>query len=103
MTGYKEWFNEVKDRKSLGLCLVYKQTKLEKLLAKTLPHVIPFISKRQRVAIRSYWKYRYARRACTALCNLLKNQEYKPFHAMPDFTDDLYEWEVITKKDEEQT
>ena len=103
MTDYKEWFNEVKDRKSLGFCLVYKQTKLEKLLAKTLPHVIPFISKRQRAAIRSYWKHRYARRACTALCNLLKNQEYKPFHAMPDFTDDLYEWEVIGKNNEEQT
>ena len=103
MTDYKEWFNEVKDRKSLSFCLVYKQTKLEKLLAKTLPHVIPFINKRQRVAIRSYWKSRHARRACTALCNLLKNQEYKPFHAMPYFTDDLYEWEVIRKNNEEQT
>lgn len=96
MTDYKEWFNNVKDRKSLGFCLVYKQTKLEKLLAKTLPHVIPFISKRRRVAIRSYWKHRYARRACAALCKLLKKQEYKPFTPV-QFSDELYEWEVIEK------
>ena len=29
------------------------------------------------------------------------NQEYKPFHAMPDFTEELYEWEVIEKGDTE--
>ena len=101
MTDYKEWFNKVNSRKSLGFCLVYKQTKIEKLLAKILPHIIPFISKRRRVAIRNYWKYRHGRRACTALCKLLMNQEYKPFHIMPDFTEELYEWEVIEKGDTE--
>lgn len=99
MDTYKEWFNSVKDLSQLSKCIVYRQTKLEKILAKTLPHIIPFINKRRRAAIRNYWKYRHSRRACTALCKLLMNQEYKPFHAMPDFTDELYEWEVVKKED----
>lgn len=98
---YKEWVNAVRGVSPLGSCLVYKRTKLETALAKILPHIIPFISKRRRVAIRNYWKYRHSRRACTALCKLLMNQEYKPFHAMPDFTGELYEWEVIEKGDTE--
>ena len=99
MDTYKEWFNSVKDLSPLSKCIVYKQTRLEKLLAKVLPHIIPFISKRRRVAVRNYWKYRHGRRACTALCKLLMNQEYKPFHVMSDFTEELYEWEVIEKGD----
>lgn len=97
MTDYKEWFNHTKNLSTLGSCIVYKQTKLERLLAKTLPHIIPFISKRKRAAIRSYWKHRYARRACTALCKLLMNQEYKPFKPI-DFNNELYEWEIINKE-----
>lgn len=102
MIDYKEWFNNVKDLSPLSKCIVYRQTKLERVLAKILPHIIPFISKRRRVAIRNYWKYRHSRRACTALCKLLMNQEYKPFHAMPDFTDELYTWEVINKEEYER-
>ena len=97
MVNYKEWFNNVKDFSPLGNCLVYKQTKLEKILSKVLPHIIPFISKRRRVAIRGYWKYRYKRRACTALCKLLKNQEYKPFTPI-QFNEESYELEVIKKE-----
>lgn len=96
MTDYKEWFNNVKNLSTLGKCIVYKQTRLEKLLAKILPHIIPFISKRQRVAIRSYWKHRYARRAGAALCKLLKKQEYKPLTPV-QFSNESYEWEVIEK------
>jgi len=99
MDTYKEWFNSVKDLSPFGKCIVYRQTRLEKVLAKILPHIIPFISKRRRVAIRNYWKYRHSRRACTALCKLLMNQEYKPFHAMPDFASELYEWEIVKKED----
>ena len=101
MKSYSEWYRNVSDLNSLGHCIVYKQTKLEKLMARTLPYIIPFISKRRRVAIRNYWKYRHGRRACTALCKLLMNQEYKPFHAMSDFTEELYEWEIIEKGDTE--
>lgn len=100
MDTYKEWFNSVKDLSQLSKCIVYRQTKLERVLAKILPHIIPFISKRRRVAIRNYWKYRHSRRACTALCKLLMNQEYKPFHVMPDFTNELYEWEVVERKED---
>lgn len=100
MDTYKEWFNSMKDFSPLGKCIVYRQTKLEKLLANTLPYVIPFISKRRRVAIRSYWKHRYARRASTALCKLLMNKEHKPF-SLIDFSNELYEWEVITKSKDE--
>ena len=98
MLDYKEWFNSVKGISSLGNCIVYKQTKLERLLANILPHIIPFISKRRRVAIRSYWKHRYCRRACTALCKLLMKQKYSPLHVMSDFTNELYEWELINEK-----
>ena len=100
MTDYKEWFNNVKNLSPLGKCIVYRQTRLERVLAKILPHIISFINKRRRVAIRNYWKYRHSRRACTALCKLLMNQEYKPFHVMPDFTNELYEWEVVERKED---
>ena len=83
MDTYKEWFNSVKDLSPLSKCIVYRQTRLERVLAKTLPHIIPFISKRRRAAIRGYWKYRYSRRAGAALCKLLKEQEYKPFTPVP--------------------
>ena len=98
MDTYKEWFNSVKNLSPLGYCLVYKQTKLERALAKILPHIIPFINKRRRAAIMSYWKYRHSRRACAALCKLLKKQEYKPFTPV-QFSNELYEWEVIKKED----
>ena len=97
MTNYKEWFDNVKGISSLGNCIVYRQTKLERLLANILLHIIPFISKRRRIIIRNYWKYRHCRRACTALCKLLMKQEYRPFHIMPDFTKELYEWEIINE------
>ena len=100
MNTYKEWFNDVRDVSLLGNCMVYRRTKLENVLAKILPRIIPFISKRRRAAIRSYWRHRYARRASAALCKLLKKQEYKPFTPV-QFSDELYEWEVITKKDNE--
>lgn len=101
---YKEWFNSVKDVNLLGNCMVYKQTKLENALGKILPHIIPFISKRRRAAIRSYWRHKYARRACAALCKLLKKQEYKPFTFTPvQFNDELYEWEVIEKGGDDET
>lgn len=99
MADYKEWFNGVRDVSPLGDCMVYKRTKLENALAKILPHIIPFINKRRRAAIRGYWKHRYARRAGAALCKLLKKQEYKPFTPV-QFSDELYEWEVIEKGDD---
>ena len=100
MNSYKDWYKDIKSLPSLANAVVYKQTRLEKLLANTLPHIIPFISKRRSVAIRSYWKHRYARRACTALCKLLMNKEHKPF-SLIDFSNELYEWEVITKSKDE--
>lgn len=101
MNSYKDWYKNIEALPSLGKCKVYKQTKLEKVLANTLPYIIPFISKRRKIVIRSYWKHRYARRACTALCKLLMNKEHKPFSPI-DFINELYEWEVITKsKDDE--
>ena len=102
MAYYKEWFNGVRDVSTLGNCMVYKRTKLENALAKILPHIIPFISKGRRAAIRGYWKYRYSRRACAALCKLLKEQEYKPFTPV-QFSDELYEWEVIEKGDDDES
>lgn len=102
MTYYKEWFNGVRDVSQLGNCMVYKRTKLEDALAKILPHIIPFINRRRRAAIRSYWKHRYSRRACAALCKLLKKQEYKPFTPV-QFSDELYEWEVIEKGDNNES
>ena len=98
MIDYKEWFNNIKDVSPLSNCIVYKQTKLERLLANILPHIIPFISKRRRVVIRNYWKYRHSRRACTALCKLLMKQKYSPLHVMSDFTNELYEWKIINEK-----
>ena len=99
MENYSEWYRKLSDTKPLNRCVVYKQTRLERLLARTLPYCIPFISKRRRVAIRNYWKCRYARRASTALCKLLKNHEWKPPFPLPQFNEELYEWEVIMNKD----
>lgn len=102
MADYKEWFNGVRDVSPLGNCIVYKQTMLENALAKILPYIIPFINKRRRAAIRRYWRYRYARRAGAALCKLLKKQEYEPFTSV-QFSDELYEWEVIEKVDNNES
>jgi hypothetical protein len=104
MADYKEWFNGVRYVSTLGNCIVYKQTMLENAFAKILPHIIPFINKRRRAAIRRYWRHKYARRAGAALCKLLKKQEqeYKPFTPV-QFSDELYEWEVIEKVDNDES
>ena len=103
MAEHKEWFNGVRDVSPLGNCIVYKQTMLENALAKILPHIIPFINKRRRAAIRRYWRHKYARRAGAALCKLLKEQEYKPFTPVQFGDDELYEWEVIEKGDNDES
>lgn len=55
----------------LGI-IVYKATKTELFLSKYLPYLIPFISKRKRIKIKWYFKYRYRQRVANAFIKALK-------------------------------
>lgn len=92
---------------NLGNVIVYKTYKWELWLSKVLPYWLPFISKRKRVQIKWYWKYRGGRRACAALTNALKNvqcQEPKDWNKIAKDIEDFYfEWEVILPESHKNT
>ena len=74
--------------------VVYKATKLEIFLSKHLPYWIPFISKRKRIKIKWYYKYRYKQRFCKTMTKALSNLSSSNWKKKIDLTD--YDWEVIT-------
>ena len=75
----------------------YKATKFEKACSKTIPYIIPFISKSKRNKIRDYFKYRFRKRELKDLCQCLldtsKNNDIMKHNI--NLTDDEYSWEVI--------
>ena len=77
--------------------VVYKATKLETFLSKHLPYWIPFISKRKRVKIKWYYKYRYKRRLCKAMVKTLASLP-PPNWEEVKFSPMEWEWEVITRE-----
>lgn len=74
--------------------VVYKATKLEIFLSKHLPYWIPFISKRKRIKIKWYYKYRYKQRFCKNMVKALSSLPSSNWEKKVDLTD--YDWEVIT-------
>ena len=74
--------------------VVYKATKLEMFLSKHLPYWIPFISKRKRIKIKWYYKYRYKQRFCKTMVKALSSLPSSNWKKKVDLTD--YDWEVIT-------
>ena len=83
-----------------GNCLIYKSTKLERLLSKILPYYLPFLTKRKRVKIRSFWRNRYKNRLMSDLNNALqeayKEQLNLPL-TLPSINETEWEWEVLPK------
>lgn len=81
-------------------CLVYRPTKLEKLLSKIIPYYIPFLTKRKRVKIRKYWRNRYKNRLMSDLNNALqeayKEQLNLPL-TLPSIDETDWEWEILPK------
>ena len=90
---------------NLGNVIVFKNYKWEIWLSKILPYWLPFMSKRERVRLRWYWRHGGNRRACKALTKALMNLQYQePIDWNKISTEDWnFEWEVIIpKKDELQ-
>ena len=81
--------------------IVYKTTKLEKLLSKILPYYIPFLTKRKRVKIRSFWRNRYKNRLMSDLNNVLQ-EAYKEQLNLPltshSINETDCEWEVLMRQ-----
>ena len=78
--------------------IVYRSTKLEKLLSKIIPYYIPFLTKRKRVKIRKYWRNRYKNRLMTVLNNALLelyNEQLNQQLAWPSIDETEWEWEVL--------
>lgn len=80
---------------TLNNCIVYKASPFEKFASRFFPYHIPFISKRKRVKIRNYFKYRYKIRLMNDLVLQLKEAyiDKIPDTVETDWTD--WEWEVI--------
>lgn len=79
-------------------CIVYGSTKLERLLSKILPYYMPFLTKRKRVKIRSFWRNRYKNRLMTVLNNALLelyNGQLNQQLAWSSIDETEWEWEVL--------
>ncbi len=74
--------------------IIFKTTKFEKLLARLLPYHLPFINKRTRVKIRSYYRYAGGRKASKCLCKLLSKSQVNTNFTKPVFVEDEWVWEV---------
>lgn len=87
---------------NLGKIKKYGPYKWELWLSKILPYYLPFMSKRERVRLRSYWRLGGKRRANKAFIKALMSVQYKEpteWHKI-DVSD--WEWEVITPKKDKQ-
>lgn len=79
----------------LNSCIVYKANRFEIFASKFFPYHIPFISKRKRVKIKNFFKYRYKARLMNELVSQLRKAYINniPNIVETDWTD--WEWEVI--------
>ena len=80
--------------------IVFRATKLDKWCSKIIPYWIPFINKRKRVKIRNYFRYRFRRKLMKTMVEQLSKtyiSSGKIKDYMPNFNEEDYTWEVITK------
>ena len=82
-------------------CIVYKANRFELFASKFFPYHIPFISKRKRVKIKNFFKYRYKVRLMNDLVSQLRKAYINniPNIVETDWTD--WEWEVIQNNKKE--
>ena len=78
--------------------VVYKATKLEIFLSKHLPYWIPFISKRKRIKIRQYYKYRYKQRLYKDMIKSLSSIPSPNWNKKIEINPMEWEWKVITRE-----
>ena len=78
--------------------VVYKATKLEMFLSKHLPYWIPFISKRKRIKIKWYYKYRYKQRFCKDMVKSLSSIPSPNWNKKIEINPMEWEWEVMTRE-----
>ena len=84
--------------------IVYKASKLETFLSKFLPYHLPFISKRNRIRLRNYFKYAYKRRLMKDMTDALKEIHAKDptSQIQPSrwrWNEEDYSWEIIDYDD----
>lgn len=79
---------------TLNNCIVYRASPFEIFASKFFPYHIPFISKRKRVKIKNYFKYRYKARLHKDIVSQLRKAYINniPNIVETDLTD--WEWEV---------
>ena len=75
---------------------VYAPKNWEIFAAKFFPYYIPFLTKRQRVRIRSYFRNRWKTRLNNMLTSLLKINYANNIPKDLKWSIEDYEWEVIT-------
>ena len=82
--------------------IVYKASKLETFLSKFLPYHLPFISKRNRIRLRNYFKYAYQRRLMKDMTDALKEIHAKDpidYTQLSRWNEEDYTWEIIDYDD----
>lgn len=81
---------------TLNNCIVYKANSFEKFASRFFPYHIPFISKRTRIKIKNYFKYRFKKRLMKDLVEQLKTCYISkvPLEITKIHWED-WEWEVI--------
>lgn len=82
----------------LNNAIAYHANRWEVFAAKFFPYRIPFLTKRQRVRIRSYFRNRWRKRLGKMLVSLM-GCTYADFHPNElnlKWSIEDYEWEVIT-------
>lgn len=91
-------------QKDLGHVISFYPTKLELALARIIPYLWypSFVTLRDRVMIRKYFKYAYARRASKYLMDTLISIKAKPISEDISQFDknEFYWWEIETSKEE---
>jgi len=79
--------------------IFFRTYKWEIWLSKILPYWLLFISKRERVRLRWYWRHGGNRRACKALTKALMNAKYQEPQDWDKISkgidDSIFYWEVV--------
>ena len=90
---------------TINSCIVYKATKLELLLARTVPYwkFLP-LNKRKRVRLRNRFRYAWVRRWQKEWCRLLlKSKATKLSFECLKYDEDEYFWEIKTEDNGRKT
>lgn len=89
----------------LNSARAYHANRWETFAAKFFPYQIPFLTKRQRVRIRSYFRNRWRKRLGKLLTSLMEgvyaDNHLKELNLKWSIED--YEWEVVTNTESKKT